>query len=291
MQQIFEEAGVPVGGYQNVFASHDQIASMIADDRVQGISLTGSERAGAIIGAQAGQHLKKCVLELGGIDPMVVLDSDDVAAVAAEAWNFRVYNGGQVCNSNKRLIVMDDIYDEFVEALVGLATGLVPGDQLALGDGEYAPMSSRTAAETIDAQVQKAVAEGARVLAGGVLSEGPSAYYAPTVLVDVPRDSSSYGEEIFGPVATVYRVSSDEEALELANDCALGLGGSVFSTDEARAARVASRLEVGMAHVNTIAAEAAELPFGGVKRSGFGREMGPIGIGEFSNKRLYFVAK
>ena len=291
MQQIFEEAGVPVGGYQNVFASHDQIASMIADDRVQGISLTGSERAGAIIGAQAGQHLKKCVLELGGIDPMVVLDSDDVAAVAAEAWNFRVYNGGQVCNSNKRLIVMDNIYDEFVEALVGLATGLVPGDQLALGDGEYAPMSSRAAAETIDAQVQKAVAEGARVLAGGVLSEGPSAYYAPTVLVDVPRDSSSYGEEIFGPVATVYRVSSDEEALELANDCALGLGGSVFSTDEARAARVASRLEVGMAHVNTIAAEAAELPFGGVKRSGFGREMGPIGIGEFSNKRLYFVAK
>ena len=291
MQQIFEEAGVPVGGYQNVFASHDQIASMIADDRVQGVSLTGSERAGAIIGAQAGQHLKKCVLELGGIDPMVVLDAEDVAAVAAEAWNFRVYNGGQVCNSNKRLIVMDDIYDEFVEALVGLATGLVPGDQLNLGEGEYAPMSSRAAAETIDAQVQKAVAEGARVLAGGVLSEGPSAYYSPTVLVDVPRDSASYGEEIFGPVATVYRVSSDEEALALANDCALGLGGSVFSTDEARAARVASRLEVGMAHVNTIAAEAAELPFGGVKRSGFGREMGPVGIGEFSNKRLYFVAK
>jgi succinate-semialdehyde dehydrogenase/glutarate-semialdehyde dehydrogenase len=291
MQQIFEEAGVPVGGYQNVFASHDQIASMIADPRVQGVSLTGSERAGAIIGSQAGQHLKKCVLELGGIDPMVVLDAEDVAAVAAEAWNFRVYNGGQVCNSNKRLIVMDDIYDEFVEALVGLATGLVPGDQLNLSEGEYAPMSSRAAAETIDAQVQKAVAEGARVLAGGVLSEGPSAYYSPTVLVDVPRDSASYGEEIFGPVATVYRVSSDEEALALANDCALGLGGSVFSTDEARAARVASRLEVGMAHVNTIAAEAAELPFGGVKRSGFGREMGPVGIGEFSNKRLYFVAK
>ena len=158
MQQIFEEAGVPVGGYQNVFASHDQIASMIADDRVQGVSLTGSERAGAIIGAQAGQHLKKCVLELGGIDPMVVLDSDDVAAVAAEAWNFRVYNGGQVCNSNKRLIVMDDIYDDFVEALVTLATGLEPGDQLDLAEGQYAPLSTRAAAETVHAQVQKAVA-------------------------------------------------------------------------------------------------------------------------------------
>ncbi|WP_024357319.1 NAD-dependent succinate-semialdehyde dehydrogenase [Leucobacter chironomi] len=290
MQEIFEQAGVPVGGYQNVFASHDQIASMIADPRVQGVSLTGSERAGAIIGAQAGQHLKKCVLELGGIDPMVVLDSDNVAATAAEAWNFRVYNGGQVCNSNKRLIVMDDIYDEFVAELAKLAEGLVPGDQLNLAEGEFAPLSTRTAAETVDAQVRKAVAEGATLVAGGVLSEGPAAYYSPAVLTGVPRDSESYREEIFGPVATVYRVSSDEEALELANDCDLGLGGSVFSTDEARAARVASQLEVGMSHVNTIAAEAAEIPFGGVKRSGFGREMGPLGIGEFANKRLFFVA-
>ncbi|WP_022889235.1 NAD-dependent succinate-semialdehyde dehydrogenase [Agromyces italicus] len=291
IQEIMEEAGVPVGGYQNVFASHEQIATMIADPRVQGVSLTGSERAGAIIGEQAGRHLKKCVLELGGIDPMVVLDSDDVAGVAKAAWDFRVYNGGQVCNSNKRLIVMDDIYDEFVAELTKLATGLEPGDQLDLGDGQYAPMSSRAAAETVDAQVQKAVAEGATLEAGGVLSDGPGAYYSPAVLTGVPRDSESYGEEMFGPVATVFRVHSDEEALELANDCALGLGGSVFSTDEARAARVASRLEVGMTHVNTIAAEAAELPFGGVKRSGFGREMGPVGIGEFANRRLRFVAK
>jgi succinate-semialdehyde dehydrogenase/glutarate-semialdehyde dehydrogenase len=126
--------------------------------------------------------------------------------------------------------------------------------------------------------------------AGGVLSHSPSAYYSPAVLTNVPLDSESYQEEIFGPVATVYKVHSDEEALQLANDCALGLGGSVFSTDEARASRLAARLEVGMAHVNTIAAEAAELPFGGVKRSGFGREMGPTGIGEFSNKRLFFVS-
>lgn len=291
IQEIMEQAGVPVGGYQALFASHDQIATMIADPRVQGVSLTGSERAGAIIGAQAGANLKKAVLELGGIDPMVVLDSDNVAEVAKAAWEFRTYNVGQVCNSNKRMIVMDDIYDEFVAELVKLADGLTPGDQLNLGEGEYVPMSTRAAAETVDAQVKKAVEEGARVLAGGVLAEGAAAYYAPTVLVDVPRDSESYGVEMFGPIATVYRVSSDAEALELANDCALGLGGSVFSTDEARAARVASKLEVGMAHVNTIAAEAAELPFGGVKSSGFGREMGPLGIGEFANKRLYFVAK
>ncbi|KAB1654301.1 NAD-dependent succinate-semialdehyde dehydrogenase [Pseudoclavibacter chungangensis] len=290
IQSIMEEAGVPVGGYQNVFASHEQIATIIADPRVQGVSLTGSERAGAIIGAQAGTHLKKCVLELGGIDPMVVLDAADVAAVAKQAWDFRVYNVGQVCNSNKRLIVMDELYDEFVAELTRLATGLEPGDQLELQEGQYVPLSTRQAAETVDAQVRKAVEAGATLVAGGVLSEGPGAYYSPAVLTGVPRDSESYGEEIFGPVATVYRVHSDEEALELANDCALGLGGSVFSTDEARAARVASRLEVGMAHVNTIAAEAAELPFGGVKRSGFGREMGPLGIGEFANKRLYFVS-
>jgi succinate-semialdehyde dehydrogenase/glutarate-semialdehyde dehydrogenase len=285
------QAGVPVGGYQALYANHDQIAAIVADPRVQGVSLTGSERAGAIIGAQAGANLKKAVLELGGIDPMVVLDADDVAAVAKEAWDFRVYNAGQVCNSNKRLIVMDTIYDEFVEELVRLATGLEPGDQLDLKDGQYVPLSSRAAAETVDAQVSKAVEEGARVLVGGQLSEAPAAYYSPTVLVDVPRESESYRQEIFGPVATVYKVSSDAEALELANDCDLGLGGSVFSTDQARAEAVASKLEVGMTHVNIIAAEAAEIPFGGVKRSGFGREMGPIGMGEFVNKRLHFISK
>ncbi|MEU3848061.1 aldehyde dehydrogenase family protein [Micrococcus terreus] len=291
IQEILLDSGLPAGGYQAIFTSHDQIARIIADPRVQGVSLTGSERAGSIIGAQAGTHLKRCVLELGGIDPMVVLDTDDVSRVAREAWDFRTYNAGQVCNSNKRLIVMSDIYDEFVEELVSYADGLQPGDQLALGEGEFVPLSSRAAAETVDAQVRKAVSEGARLLTGGTLSKGPGAYYSPAVLADVPRDSASYGEEIFGPVATVFRVNSDDEALQLANDCAMGLGGSVFSTDEARAARLAAELEVGMAHVNTIAAEAAELPFGGVKRSGFGREMGPLGIGEFANKRLFFTAR
>lgn len=290
IQEIMEQAGVPVGGYQNIFASHDQISNIIADTRVQGVSLTGSERAGAIIGAQAGKHLKKCVLELGGIDAMVVLDSADVAKTAREAWDFRVYNGGQVCNSNKRIIVMDDIYDDFVEALKGFAQGLQPGDPLDMKEGEYAPLSTREAAQTVHKQVQDAVAAGATLEIGGKLAEGESAYYSPAVLTGVARDSEAYRQEIFGPVATVYKVSSDQEALELANDCALGLGGSVFSTDVARAERIAKRLESGMAHVNTIAAEAAELPFGGVKRSGFGREMGPLGIGEFTNKRLYFVA-
>jgi succinate-semialdehyde dehydrogenase/glutarate-semialdehyde dehydrogenase len=290
VEEIFKQAGLPEGGYTNLYATHDQVANIIADPRLQGVSLTGSERAGAVIAEQAGRNLKKCVLELGGIDPMVVLDAADVAGVAREAWEFRTYNGGQVCNSNKRLIVMDDIYDDFVAELKKLATGLTPGDQLNLKDGEYAPLSTREAAEKVDQQVKDAVAAGATLEIGGELSEGPAAYYSPAVLTGVPRDSDSYQQEMFGPVATVYKVSSDEEALELANDCALGLGGSVFSDDENRAAQVASRLQVGMSHVNTIAAESAELPFGGVKRSGFGREMGPVGIDEFVNKRLYFVA-
>jgi succinate-semialdehyde dehydrogenase/glutarate-semialdehyde dehydrogenase len=291
IQQIMEDAGVPAGGYTNVFASHDQVAAMIADPRVQGVSLTGSERAGSIIGEQAGRHLKKAVLELGGTDAMIVLDSDDVASVAAEAWNFRVYNGGQACNANKRMIVMEDIYDEFVAQLRKLADGLVPGDPLNMPDRGYGPLSSRAAAEHVSAQVQRAVAEGATLEAGGVLSEGEGAYFSPAVLTGISRESASFDEEIFGPVAIVFKVSSDEEALELANASSFGLGGSVFSTDKARAARIASRLDVGMAHVNIIAAEAAELPFGGVKNSGFGREMGPLGMGEFVNKRLYFVAE
>lgn len=290
MQEIFEEAGVPIGGYQNLFTTHDQISTLIADPRLRGVSLTGSDRAGTQIGQLAGKHLKKCVLELGGIDPMVVLDAENVAEIAQQAWDFRTYNAGQACNSNKRMIVMDDIYDEFVAELTKRARGLRPGTQFNIGVNEYVPLASRAAAETVHEQVQRAISEGATLEAGGELAEGPSAHYSPAVLTNVPLDSKSYQEEIFGPVATVYKVHSDEEALQLANDCALGLGGSVFSSDEARASRLAAQLEVGMAHVNTIAAEAAELPFGGVKGSGFGREMGPTGIGEFANSRLFFVA-
>ena len=230
------------------------------------------------------------MLELGGNDPMIVLADVDVAEVAKAAWDFRTYNLGQVCNSNKRIIVEDGIYDAFIAELVKHAANLRPGDPHDLNPGEYGPMSSRAAAETVAEQVDRAVAAGARVLSGGELAEGPAAYYSPTVLVDVPRDSAIFHEEIFGPVVTIYRAVDAGNALALANDSAYGLGGSVFSRDVALATELAQQLNVGMAHVNTIAAEAAELPFGGVKRSGFGREMGPIGIDEFVNKRLFFVA-
>ncbi|WP_067144035.1 NAD-dependent succinate-semialdehyde dehydrogenase [Microtetraspora malaysiensis] len=282
VEQIMKDAGVPEGAYVNVFATHEQIETIIADPRVQGVSLTGSERAGAIVASLAGKHLKKCVLELGGSDPYVILDSDDVAEAAETAWGTRLYNMGQACNSNKRMIVMDDIFDDFVSELTRKA--------LAIEPGSFAPMSSRAAAETLAAQVEEAVSKGATLHAGGVLSDGPAAYYSPAVLTGITPDMRAYREELFGPVAVVYKVGSDEEALELANDTQYGLGGAVFSTDVDRATSMAARLETGMANVNTPAGEGAEVPFGGVKRSGFGRELGPLGMDEFVNKRMFFVA-
>lgn len=282
VEQIMKDAGVPEGAYINLFATHEQIATIIADPRVQGVSLTGSERAGAIVASLAGQNLKKCVLELGGSDPYVVLDSADVAASAETAWGFRMYNMGQACNSNKRMIVMHDIYDDFVSELTRQASAIEPGS--------FAPMASRAAAETLATQVEDAVSKGATLHAGGVLGDGPAAYYSPAVLTGVTPDMRAYSEELFGPVAVVYKVGSDKEALELANNTQYGLGGSVFSTDADRAASVASQLETGMSNVNTPAGEGAEIPFGGVKRSGFGRELGPLGMDEFVNKRMFFVA-
>jgi succinate-semialdehyde dehydrogenase/glutarate-semialdehyde dehydrogenase len=278
--QLLADAGVPEGAYVNVFATFDQVAAMIADRRIQGVSLTGSERAGKVVAALAGENLKKCVLELGGSDPYVVLDSDDVEAAADLAWETRISNTGQACNSNKRIIVMDDLFDGFVARLTERASAL----------DSFAPLSSRAAAELLAGQVQDAVDKGATLHAGGVLGDAPAAFYSPGVLTGVTEDMRAYREELFGPVAVVYQVSSDEEALALANDTDFGLGGAVFSTDAARARKVADRLEVGMSNVNTPAGEGADLPFGGVKRSGFGRELGPLGMEEFVNKRMYYVA-
>lgn len=286
---ILEEAGVPRGVYQNLFATHDQVARIIADPRLQGVSLTGSERAGAIIAQQAGSNLKKAVLELGGSDPYVVLSSDDPRASARHAATTRYSNMGQACNSNKRMIVMDDIYDEFVEELVKVTAELVPGDPLDPQPQQYYPMSSHEAAERLLQQLQDAEHNGAKLLVGGQQAEGSGYYVAPAVLTDVTADSSAYYEELFGPVATVFRVSSDEEALQLANDTPFGLGASVYSTDLARAEAFGEELEAGMVGVNAQAPETADVPFGGIKRSGYGRELGSLGIDEFVNKRLFYV--
>jgi succinate-semialdehyde dehydrogenase/glutarate-semialdehyde dehydrogenase len=290
VEQIMKDAGLPDGAYVNVFATFDQIETIIADPRIAGVSLTGSERAGAVVAALAGKNLKKCVLELGGSDPYVILDTDDAAAAADLAWETRISNTGQACNSNKRMIVMEDVYDGFVTRLTELAKDLTPGDPAESAEGTFAPLSSRAAAERLAEQVDDAVSKGATLHAGGVLGEGPAAYYSPAVLTGVTEEMRAFREELFGPVAVVYAVKSDDEALALANDSTYGLGGAVFSTDAERATKVAQRLEVGMSNVNTPAGEGAEVPFGGVKRSGFGRELGPLGMDEFVNKRMFFIA-
>lgn len=289
-EQLLRDAGIGDGVYRTLLATHAQVESIIEDDRVQGVSLTGSERAGAAVAAVAGANLKKVVLELGGSDAHVILDTLSVQEAAATAWNMRMENLGQACNSNKRIIVAAEHFDGFVAELTTLAEDLLPGDPLRLGKGEYGPMSSRAAAEHLAALVADATSKGATLHVGGSVLDGAGAYFAPAVLTGVTSAMRAHHEELFGPVAVVYRAEDDEDALRIANESQFGLGAAVFSTDEARAYAVGDRVETGMLAINAAAAEGAELPFGGVKRSGYGRELGPLGIDEFVNKRLVYIA-
>ena len=282
MQGMFNDAGLPEGAYENIYASNEQIEWAIADPRVRGVSVTGSERAGAAVAAAAGRNLKKVVLELGGSDPFILLASDDVDAAAAAAAEARLDNAGQSCNAAKRFIVVDELYDEFVERFREKLAAAKPGDPTA-EDTEVGPLSSRTAADRLEDQVKRAVADGAEVLLGGK-REGN--YFEPTLLAGIAPGDEASQEEFFGPVAQVYRVGSEEEAIELANQTPFGLGSYVMTTDPEQAERVADRIEAGMVYVNLVGADAPELPFGGFKRSGFGRELGRYGADEFVNKKL-----
>ncbi len=278
LQQIFLDAGYPEGAYVNVYATNDQIAEVIADPRVQGVSLTGSERAGAAVAEIAGRNLKKVVLELGGSDPFILLSSDDLDSAVEAAIDGRFENTGQACNAAKRIIVADDIYDDFLDKFTKKV--------LDKADG-LAPLSSVAAADRLDEQVKRAVDDGATLVSEG---QRNGAFFPPGVLTGVSPDSPSYKEELFGPVATVYKVTSEEEAVDVANDTPFGLGSYVFTTDDEQAKRVADRIEAGMVFVNAVGAEGVELPFGGVKRSGFGRELGRFGIDEFVNKKLIRIS-
>lgn len=291
LEQLLTDAGLPAGAYQNVFATHEQVETIIADDRICGVSLTGSERAGSAVAALAGKHLKKVVLELGGSDAHIYLDMEDPAAAAREALENRLFVMGQACTSNKRLVVMQDQAEDFTAALTEAAAALQPGDPLAPAEGRYYPLSSRAAAETVAAQVACAVEQGAVLHTGGELDAGQGAWISPAVISGVTEEMDLFREEIFGPVAVVYAVGDAEAAVSLANSSPYGLGGAVYSAEAERAAEVAQRLEVGMATVNAPGSEMAEMPFGGVKRSGFGRELGPLGMDEFVNKRLLYVSR
>ena len=282
IERVFADAGFPSGAYTNVFATNEQVAEIIADPRVQGVSLTGSERAGSAVAETAGRHLKKVVLELGGSDPFILLSTDDLDGVVEQAVGARLDNNGQACNAAKRFIVADALYDDFVAgfsaALAGVAHGDPEDPRTVLG-----PLSSDAATERLEEQVDRAVAQGATAVLRGPRNGN---FFSPVVLSGVSADNDAYREEFFGPVAVVHRVTSEAEAVELANDTPFGLGSYVFTTDADQAMRVAEQLDAGMVFVNVVGAEGAELPFGGVKRSGVGRELGRFGMEEFVNKKL-----
>jgi succinate-semialdehyde dehydrogenase/glutarate-semialdehyde dehydrogenase len=285
MEQLFRDAGLPADAYINIFASNGQVATMVADPRIAGVSVTGSERAGSAVAAVAGQNLKKVVLELGGSDPFIVLDGADLPKVAATAAAARMENGGQACNSSKRMIIADAVFDDFMREFTAAMSGYVTGDPTDPATS-YGPLSSEHAAVTVMAQIDDAVSKGATVHLGGHRIDGPGAFVEATVLTGVTPEMRAYREELFGPVAVVYRVADADEAVELANSSSFGLGGAVFCSDEKLAVDVADRLDVGMAWVNSAEGGGPELPFGGTKRSGVGRELGPLGIDEFVNKKL-----
>jgi succinate-semialdehyde dehydrogenase/glutarate-semialdehyde dehydrogenase len=286
MEQIFHEAGVPADAYINIYATNEQIEWVIADPRVQGVSLTGSGRAGAAVAEIAGRNLTKVVLELGGSDPFLVLKADDLDAVVEAAVGGRLENTGQACNAAKRFVVLDDYYDDFVSKFADALTKVEPADPKTEGTA-IGPLSSTAAADRLEQQVKQALDNGAKLVAGGG-REGN--FYKTAVLTDITPDNPAYTEEFFGPVAQVYRVGSEEEAVELANDTPYGLGSYVFTTDKDQALRVADKIEAGMVFINAVGAEGVELPFGGVKASGFGRELGRFGADEFVNKKLIRVA-
>jgi succinate-semialdehyde dehydrogenase/glutarate-semialdehyde dehydrogenase len=282
MQQVFDDAGFPEGAYENIYATNEQIEWVIADPRVHGVSVTGSERAGAAVAAVAGKNLKKVVLEMGGSDPFILLGTEDIDGAAQAAAEARLDNTGQSCNAAKRFIVVDELYDDFLEKFREKLAAAKPGDPTS-EDTEVGPLSSQTAADRLEEQVKKAVENGAEVLVGGK-REGN--YFEPTILTGIKPGDEASQEEFFGPVAQVYRVSSEEEAVELANKTPFGLGSYLMTTDKEQADRVADRIEAGMVYVNLVGADSPELPFGGFKRSGFGRELGRYGADEFVNKKL-----
>jgi len=286
IEAIYRDAGLPDGAYVNVYVSAEQAAKIVADPRVQGVSVTGSERAGAAVAEVAGRNLKKVALELGGSDPFIVLATDDLDTVVEAAVTARLDNTGQSCNAAKRFIVVDDLYDDFVAKFTAAMAASPMGDPMERGT-VLGPLSSVEAATRVEGQVDRAVAQGATKVIGG---SRDGAYYPATVLTGVTPAMDAYREEFFGPVGVVYRVADEDAAVKLANDTSFGLGSYVYSNDPAQAARVADRIEAGMVYVNIVAADSPELPFGGVKRSGTARELGLLAADEFVNKKLIRTA-
>lgn len=284
--KLFADSGLPEGVYENIFATNEQIETIIHDSRVQGVSLTGSERAGSAVAKTAGSALKKVVLELGGSDPFIVLPDADINNAVSCAFIGRFGNAGQACNAAKRLIIHEDIYDEFIQKFKEKVEAIFPDDPLDQSTF-LGPLSSIQAIETLESQYNKAVSQGAKVLVEGGRIDKPGAWFKPALLSEVNSKMDAYYEELFGPISVVYKASGIDEIVSIANDTSFGLGACIYAKDLDKAQVVADKLEVGMVAFNQAPGTAAETPFGGIKRSGFGRELGPYGMDEFVNYKLY----
>jgi succinate-semialdehyde dehydrogenase / glutarate-semialdehyde dehydrogenase len=289
MEDLFVRAGFPAGVFTSLFVGHDVAESIITDSRVAAVTLTGSEGAGRVVGAAAGRSLKKCVLELGGSDAFIVGEHADLDLTVPMAVTGRLGNNGQACINSKRFLVLKSVADQFIPRFVEAMAAVPMGDPMdpstVLG-----PLANKSQRDQIAEQVAKSVAAGAKVLTGGEAPEGPGYFYPATVLIDVPADSPAGCEELFGPVAVVQVVEDLDEAIRVANDTPWGLGGSIWSTDDAEIDRAIEGLETGMVFANAIVASMNELPFGGVKASGHGRELSIYGMREFTNAKSYYVA-
>ena len=284
-EKLWTDAGAPAGLYTNLLISHDQSNDLIDDPRIKGVALTGSVTAGRSVAARAGQNLKPSSMELGGSDAFIVLEDADLEHTIKWAVWGRMYNTGQTCCAAKRFIVVEKLADKFLEKFQAALGALKAGDPLdektTLG-----PLSTEQALVDLLKQIDVAVKHGAKVLIGGKRIDRPGSFMHPTILTDVKPDNPAFRDEFFGPVAMFFRVKDEDAAIALANDFDFGLGGSVFTKDLARGKRVASRVDTGMMFINNISWSDAELPFGGIKNSGYGRELGDMGIQEFVNKKL-----
>lgn len=285
LEELAIEAGLDDGAFANLFVSHEQIAEVIADERVQGVALTGSEDAGRIIAGQAGKSLIKSTMELGGSDVFVVLDDADLELAINDAIGARLRNAGQVCTSAKRYIVEESVAEKFISGIKQKFTDIKLGDPLD-ENTELAPLSSEQAVEGLQKQVEEAVANGADVLVQGGPVEGNGYFFRPVVLTNIKPKNPAYYQEFFGPVAQVHVVPDDEAVIELANDSFFGLAGAVYSQNVERAHTVASEIETGQVFINRPSGAHPELPFGGVKHSGYGREMSDLGLYEFANEKI-----
>ena len=288
-EALWAEAGAPRGAYTNLFATHDQVGHLIDDPRVKGVALTGSGRAGKAIAGRAGGNLKKSTMELGGSDAFIVLEDAPLDETVRWAVWGKMNNMGQCCVAAKRFIVVDGVADAFLHGFMAGLSGLVAGDPMDAGT-TLGPLCTEAALVNLLDQVDRTVAAGATVVMGGQRLDRPGSFMMPTILADVAPGNPGFREEFFGPVALFFRVRDEEAAVALANDSDFGLGGSVFTADVARGRRVASRVDTGMMFVNHPTWTTPDLPFGGIKQSGYGRELSSMGIQEFVNKKLVRVA-